>query len=75
MYTGDAQRPSGAEQIVVGVDHVDLGIGVEYSCDGGERFGLEHVVVVDEHDVLPGRRGQRVVGGGDDPAVARRRTT
>ena len=59
----------GAQQVVIGVDDVDARVGVEPLRDDGERIGREDIVMVDEHDEVTRRDGQRLVRRRDDATV------
>ena len=61
-------RAVGGDLVLVGVDVVDVRVGVERGGDERQGVGLDAVVVVDEHDELAGRHRQGVVRRGDDAA-------
>ncbi len=66
-----AEVEAGADDLVlVGVDVVRLRVAEQGLVDVRERIGVQLVVVVEQGHELPRRHPQRVVGGGDDAAVA-----
>ena len=72
------RRPGGLEvqpdlltvhdDVLVAVDHVEVGLEGDLVGDPLERVGGERVVVVEQSDVLAGGEFERGVGGGRDPA-------
>jgi hypothetical protein len=70
LEEGRGVPPGEVDLVLVGVDVVGLGIAVDRRGDVGESVGVQRVVVVEQGDELAARHRQRLVGGGDDAAVA-----
>ena len=58
------------DDVLVAVDHVEVGLRRDLLGDSFEGVGGEGVVVVEQGDVLAGGEFERGVGGGGDPAGA-----
>ena len=56
------------DDVLVGVDHVEVGLGGDLVGDVLEGVGGEGVVVVQQGDVVAGGELERGVGGGGDAA-------
>ena len=61
-------QPAVADDVFVGVDHVEVGLGGDLVGDVLEGVGGEGVVVVQQGDVVAGGELERGVGGGGDAA-------
>ena len=59
----------GVDLVVVAVDQVGLGVGVEIERQVGHRIGVEEVVVVQQDQELAAGRGGGVIRGDGDVAV------